>query len=114
MAEAVCRRNLPGHAEAMGALLQERLNDLATRHPDLVEGCRGWGLLQGLVLNPNGPAAIDVVKAAMEEGLLLVPAGTNVVRFVPPLTIKPRHIRTAVRRLETALLSCQEATLSAN
>jgi len=37
-----------------------------------------------------------------------------VVRFVPPLTIKPRHIRTAVRRLETALLSCQEATLSAN
>ena len=114
VAEAVCRRNLPAHAEAMGALLQERLNDLATRHPNLVEGCRGWGLLQGLVLNPNGPAAIDVVKAAMEEGLLLVPAGTNVVRFVPPLTIKPRHIRTAVRRLETALLSCQEATLSAN
>jgi acetylornithine aminotransferase len=107
VAEELSRRNLPAHAAAMGALLQDQLAELAARHPAIAEGSRGWGLLQGLVLRPEGPAAIDVVKAAMEEGLLLVPAGSNVVRFVPPLTIKPRHIREAVKRLERALLLCQ-------
>jgi acetylornithine aminotransferase len=113
VAEELVRRNLPAHAEAMGQQLQEQLAGLVARHPTLAEGCRGWGLLQGLVLRPDGPAAIDVVKAAMAEGLLLVPAGTNVVRFVPPLTIQPRHIRKAVKRLERALIACQAKTPSA-
>jgi acetylornithine/N-succinyldiaminopimelate aminotransferase len=113
VADELVRRNLPAHAEAMGQLLQEQLAGLVARHPTLAEGCRGWGLLQGLVLRPDGPAAIDVVKAAMAEGLLLVPAGTNVVRFVPPLTIQPRHIREAVQRLERALIACQAQTPSA-
>jgi acetylornithine/N-succinyldiaminopimelate aminotransferase len=114
VADELVRRNLPAHAEAMGQLLQEQLAGLVARHPTLAEGCRGWGLLQGLVLRPDGPAAIDVVKAAMAEGLLLVPAGTNVVRFVPPLTIQPRHIREAVQRLERALIACQAKTPSAS
>ena len=114
VAEELVRRNLPAHAEAMGQLLLEQLSGLVARHPNLAEGCRGWGLLQGLVLRAGGPAAIDVVKAAMGQGLLLVPAGTNVVRFVPPLTIQPRHIREAVKRLEKALMQCQAATLSAS
>jgi acetylornithine/succinyldiaminopimelate/putrescine aminotransferase len=50
----------------------------------------------------------------MAEGLLVVPAGTNVVRFVPPLTIQPRHIREAVKRLERALIACQAKTPSAS
>ncbi len=112
VAEEISRRNLPAHAEAMGHLLQDGLADLAARHSALAEGARGWGLLQGLVLRPEGPAAIDVVKAAMQEGLLLVPAGPQVVRFVPPLTIQPRHIRKAVKRLERALLACQSPTPS--
>jgi acetylornithine/N-succinyldiaminopimelate aminotransferase len=45
------------------------------------------------------------VKAALAEGLLLVPAGAQVVRFVPPLTIQPRQIREAVKRLERALVA---------
>ena len=113
VAEELSRRNLPAHVAAMGELLQQQLAALAARHPSLAEGARGWGLLQGLVLRSDGPAAIDVVKAAMAEGLLLVPAGTNVVRFVPPLTIKRRHIREAIKRLEKALLACQAQTPSA-
>lgn len=113
VAEEVTRRNLPAHAEALGVLLQNALGDLAARHPDLAEGARGWGLLQGLVLRPDGPSALEVVKAAMAEGLLVVPAGAQVVRFVPPLTIKPRHIREAIRRLERALLACRTTTPSA-
>jgi len=98
------RRRLLSHVRAMGALLQDQLARLVSRHPALLEGSRGWGLLQGLVLRPDAPGAPAVVQAALAEGLLLVPAGSQVVRFVPPLTIKPRHIREAIRRLERTLV----------
>ena len=99
------RRDLLSHVQRMGALLQELLAQLVSRHPTLLEGVRGWGLLQGLVLREEAPSAPDIVKAAMEQGLLLVPAGPRVVRFVPPLVIQPRHLRLAVDRLERALIS---------
>ena len=99
------RRDLLTHVEAMGHRLQEQLQGLVERHPTLLCGQRGWGLLQGLVLREDAPSAPELVKAAMAEGLLLVPAGPRVVRFVPPLVIRPRHIRKAVKRLERALLA---------
>ncbi len=99
------RRQLLPHVQAMGTLLQQQLAELVSRHPTLLEGSRGWGLLQGLVLRPEAPAAPEVVKAALAEGLLLVPAGPSVVRLVPPLVIQPRQLRLAVQKLERALLS---------
>ena len=99
------RRDLLTHVEAMATRLREQLEALVQRHPSLLERQRGWGLLQGLVLREQAPSAPDLVKAAMAEGLLLVPAGPRVVRFVPPLVIRPRHLRKAVKRLERALLS---------
>lgn len=101
------RRDLLSHVQRMGALLQELLAELVSRHPTLLEGVRGWGLLQGLVLREEAPSAPAIVKAAMEQGLLLVPAGPRVVRFVPPLVIQPRHLRLAVDRLERALVSLE-------
>ena len=99
------RRELLTHVEAMATRLREQLEALVERHPTLLERQRGWGLLQGLVLREEAPSAPDLVKAAMAEGLLLVPAGPRVVRFVPPLVIRPRHIRKAIKRLERALLT---------
>jgi acetylornithine aminotransferase len=99
------RRDLLTHVEAMATCLREQLEALVQRHPTLLERQRGWGLLQGLVLREQAPSAPDLVKAAMAEGLLLVPAGPRVVRFVPPLVIRPRHIRKAIKRLERALLT---------
>ena len=99
------RRELLTHVEAMASRLREQLEALVQRHPTLLERQRGWGLLQGLVLREEAPSAPDLVKAAMAEGLLLVPAGPRVVRFVPPLVIRPRHIRKAIKRLERALLT---------
>ena len=105
VAEEISRRQLPAHVDAMGILLQKLLSELVSRHPGQLEGVRGWGLLQGLVLRPEAPAAIELVKAAMAQGLLVVPAGPQVVRFVPPLVIQPRHLRKAVALLERALIS---------
>jgi acetylornithine aminotransferase len=99
------RRDLLAHVQAMGGLLQELLGALVDRHPTLLAGSRGWGLLQGLVLREEAPSAPELVKAAMAEGLLLVPAGPRVVRFVPPLVIRPKHLRKAIKRLEQALQS---------
>ena len=101
--EEIERRRLLAHVSAMGELLERELAGLVARHPALLEGSRGWGLLRGLVLRPGAPTAPELVKAAMAKGLLLVPAGPTVVRFVPPLVIRPRHIRKAVQRLEQAL-----------
>jgi acetylornithine aminotransferase len=104
LAELERRRLLP-HVQAMGELLQRLLSDLVSRHPALLEGSRGWGLLQGLVLRPEAPPAPEVVKAALGEKLLVVPAGPSVVRLVPPLVIQPRQLHQAVQKLEAALLS---------
>jgi acetylornithine/N-succinyldiaminopimelate aminotransferase len=101
--EEIERRGLLHHVSEMGDQLRERLEDLTRRYPDHLAGVRGWGLLQGLVLQPGGLSAPDVVNAALAEGLLLVPAGASVVRFVPPLVIKPRHLRQLIKRLEKAL-----------
>jgi len=97
------RRQLLDHVNAMAELLQGLLASMVERHPQLLEGCRGWGLLQGLVLREGAPSAPELVKVALEEKLLLVPAGARVVRFVPPLVIRPKHLRKAVKRLERAL-----------
>jgi len=103
--EQIERRALLPHVQAMGSLLQQQLSALVARHPERFEGVRGWGLLQGLVLRADaGITAPELVRAALQQGLLLVPAGPSVVRFVPPLVIQPRHLRHAVRCLESALL----------
>jgi len=103
--EEIERRGLLAHVTAMGELLEQELDALVARHPSVLEGSRGWGLLRGLMLAEGAPAAAEVVRAAMAAGLLLVPAGPRVVRFVPPLVIRPRQIRRAVKRLEKALAS---------
>lgn len=85
--------------QAMGARLRAGLDALITRHPDIYEEVRGLGLMLGLKCKAlNG----DVVKAAMAQGLLVVPAGDNVVRLLPPLIIGEAEISTALTMLEGA------------
>lgn len=110
VAQELERRLLVPHVQQMGELLQQMLAELVGRHPQRLEGVRGWGLLQGLVLRPEAPAAAQIVQAAIETGLLVVPAGPRVVRLVPPLVIQPRQLRLAVALLEQALLSIPSPT----
>jgi acetylornithine aminotransferase len=110
VAQELERRLLVPHVQQMGELLQQVLAELVGRHPQRLEGVRGWGLLQGLVLRPEAPTAPQIVQAAIEKGLLVVPAGPRVVRLVPPLVIQPRQLRLAVALLEQALLSIPSPT----
>jgi acetylornithine aminotransferase len=107
---AVCRViSQPGfldQVQMMGAYLREGLVAIAQRFPAQIQQVRGWGLINGLVLQPEaGMTAVDLVKAAMNEGLLLVPAGTQVVRFLPPLIVTREEIDQALTLVEKALVS---------
>lgn len=92
------------NVQQRGEQLRFGLQQLAQRYPDLLQTVRGWGLINGLVLQPDtGITAVDLVKAAMAEGLLLVPAGPQVVRFVPPLTVSADEVQQALMAVEKAM-----------
>ncbi len=104
VASEIEKRNLLRNVRERGAQLREGLNRLVNHFPNYLEGARGWGLLQGLILKEDcGITAVDVVKAALEEQLLVVPAGAQVVRMVPALVINAREIQVLLTRLERAL-----------
>ena len=68
---------------------------------------RGWGLIDGLVLSEEWEvASVDIVKAAIAEGLLIVPAGPKVLRFVPPLIVTAREVDEALAAVERAIAKC--------
>lgn len=100
---AVCRKlgDLAFLAEVRrkGDLLAERLGALALRHESVV-AVRGAGMIWGIEL--DSPAG-DVVAAALEAGLLLVGAGPNVVRIVPPLTASDAELAEGLAILEGLL-----------
>ena len=104
VAKEIERRGLIAKVQQRGAQLREGLTDLVQRFPRQLKGVRGWGLLQGLVLQDESTfTAPNVAQAALEEKLLVIAAGPKVVRMVPPLVIKPNEIRQLLQRLEATL-----------
>jgi acetylornithine/N-succinyldiaminopimelate aminotransferase len=88
-------------AEEAGRYLGEKLDELKKAHPCIREH-RGVGLIRGLELEPSVKAG-DVITKARENGLLIISAGTNVLRLVPPLVIKREEIDEAVGILDCCL-----------
>ena len=81
------------------AYFKAGLEDLVARHPNTFKSVRGKGLMMGLECAvPN----MDVVNAGYDALILTVPAGDNVVRFVPALTITKEEIDEALARLSSA------------
>jgi acetylornithine/N-succinyldiaminopimelate aminotransferase len=108
VALAVCQtleqENILANVQARGEQLRAALAQLAVKYPHQIAHVRGWGLINGLELQAESNInAIDIVKAAMQAGLLLVPAGTKVVRFVPPLIVSAAEIDKAVSILDRVL-----------
>jgi acetylornithine/N-succinyldiaminopimelate aminotransferase len=105
---AVCQQveqqDLLHNAQVRGEQLRAGLELLLTQYPQHLQEVRGWGLIDGLELQADSPlTAGDLVKAAMAKGLLLVPAGPKVLRFVPPLIVTAAEIDRAVQILANLL-----------
>ncbi|MBQ9885447.1 MAG: aspartate aminotransferase family protein [Lachnospiraceae bacterium] len=83
----------------VGAYLSEKLDELVNEY-DFITAHRGVGLMQGLEFNvPVGPIA----KETIESGVILITAGTNVIRFVPPLIVKKEHVDEMLKTFKGVL-----------
>lgn len=89
------------NVKTTGAYLEQRLDELLKDHPLVLER-RGKGMMQGLVLAEQKPAG-EVVNKCLEAGLIVITAGNNVLRFVPPLIIKKEHVDEMITILNECL-----------
>jgi len=85
--------------ERLGLNMRQRLAELKDRRGGIIEEVRGEGLMIGLKL--KAPPAV-FADAALERRLLVIPAGDNVVRIMPPLVVSDDEIVEGVRRLDAA------------
>ena len=96
--------HLVENAAQRGEQLRAGLSAIASQYPDVIAEVRGWGLINGLVLKDEVElTSIQVIKAAMDTGLLLVPAGPKVVRFVPPLLVSEVEVDRALKIVQKVI-----------
>ena len=99
------KRDIPGHAAKVGEYLKEQLDKLAAAC-HFVKERRGLGLIQGLEFTcPVGPI---VKEALLNQKLVLISAGANVIRFVPPLVIEKEDVDEMMRRLRAAIRAVED------
>ena len=92
-------RDIPGHAKEVGAYLYEKLEEIKNEY-DVVTDHRGKGLMQGLELNTE---VAPVINAALDAGLVLINAGTKIIRFLPPLVIEKEDVDTMITVLKEGI-----------
>ena len=89
-----------GHVKEVAPYLEQKLDELVEKYDFLITR-RGKGLMQGVVCKlPVG----KVAAAALEQGLIVITAGADVLRFVPPLVIEKQHVDEMIEKLEKVLL----------
>lgn len=94
------KNHLLDHVNAVAPYLEEKLDALVTKY-DFLKARRGMGLMQGVVSTlPVG----QVSAKALDHGLIVITAGADVLRFVPPLIIEKEHVDEMIDKLEAALL----------
>ncbi|MGN0341125.1 MAG: aspartate aminotransferase family protein [Lachnospira sp.] len=91
--------NVTDNVKNVGKYLETQLKSLVEEY-DIVKAQRGMGLIQGVELTVNPK---DVIAKCLDNGLILFSAGTNVIRFVPPLVITREDVDQMMARLKKAL-----------
>jgi len=87
------------HVNSVGKYLEDALSKVADNHACIITR-RGKGLMQGLAFDK---LVGNIIKCAMDKGLLLISAGTDVIRFLPPLIITEKDVDTMIAILEEAI-----------
>ena len=93
-------KNLLGNANVIGDYLWEKLEEFAKKHSDIIVDHRGMKMMQGLEFKYD---VHDTVKRGMDNGLITIAAGANVIRFLPPLIAEKKHVDEMIEKLEKSL-----------
>jgi len=94
------KTKLPDKVAELTPYLEERLDSIVNDY-DCAVAHRGMGFMQGLVVKDVKP--VEIVKAALKEGVILLTAGSDVVRMLPPLVITKEHIDEMETKLRKVL-----------
>ena len=90
------KQHILDNVKEVSAYLEEKLDELVAEYDFIIER-RGLGLMQGLELSINPK---DVIANALDNGLILFSAGTNVIRMVPPLVITKADVDEMITKLK--------------
>lgn len=85
------------HVKEVSVYLERRLDELVKEY-DFLEMRRGRGLMQGLVV--SGRPVGEIINKALENGLVIISAGGNVLRMLPPLVIEKKHVDEMIEKLQ--------------
>jgi acetylornithine/N-succinyldiaminopimelate aminotransferase len=97
----IIESNLLTKVTEMATYLDQQLKDLKEKY-SFIKEIRGTGLLKGIVVESD---ALEIVKKAIEKQLLILTAGPNVVRILPPLTVTKEEINEFIVKLEATFQS---------
>ena len=113
--EVVEQEKLDEQARKLGAWMKNELERLAKAYPAIVKNVRGLGFMLGFELAERGkipafassdkPAAIQFVNRMQQAGVLVIPAGAQVVRLLPPLNLNPQEAGEGIAKIEEILKS---------
>lgn len=85
------------HVKEVSVYLERQLDELVKEY-DFLETRRGKGLMQGLVV--TGRPVGEIINKALENGLIIISAGSNVLRMLPPLVIEKEHVDELIQKLK--------------
>jgi acetylornithine aminotransferase/acetylornithine/N-succinyldiaminopimelate aminotransferase len=111
--EVVERGKLDEQARKLGDWMLNELNRLAKNYPTVVKGARGLGFILGFELAEKIPvfassdksAAIQFTNRLHQAGVMVIPAGTQVIRLLPPLNLKPQEAGEGISKIEEVVKS---------
>ena len=96
------KQNVLDNVKKVSAYLEKKLDEIVAEYDYVVER-RGLGLMQGLEINTDVKDLKKVIAACLDNGLILFTAGTNVIRFVPPLVISEADVDEMITKLKKAV-----------
>ncbi len=113
--EVIERERLDENARQLGDWMKHGLEQLVARYPRVLKGARGFGFMLGLELvekekipafaSGDQTAAVQLVNRLHSAGVLTIPAGTQIVRLLPPLNLKPQEAGEGIGKIEEVVKS---------